>query len=72
MLPLMILPNHFETAPFLGVMVIMDTIYGDNLTNAPLLRNLHPKVPECTLAQILHPVPIKYTPRSDNDPWGTS
>ena len=33
---------------------------------------MHPCCEICTLAQILHPVPIKCTPRSDNDPRGTS
>ena len=47
----------------LGVMVIMDTIYGNNLTNAPLLRNLHPKVLGCTLAQIFAPCTDKVHPK---------
>ena len=45
----------FGISAFLCVKVIMDTIYGGNLTNAPLLRNLHPKVLGCTLAQIFAP-----------------
>ena len=36
-------------------MVIMDTIYCGNLTNAPPLRNLYPKVLGCTFAQIIAP-----------------
>ena len=57
---------------FMGSVIIMDTIYGGNLTNAPLLQNLHPKVLGCTLAHFLHPVPIKCTPRRDNGLWGIS
>jgi hypothetical protein len=34
---------------FWGVMAIMDTIYGDNFTNAPVLRNLHLDTNFCTL-----------------------
>ena len=41
----------------------MDTIYGINLTNAPLLQKLHPKVFECTLTQIIAPQAIKVYPR---------
>ena len=64
--------NGKSHSGFLGGVVIMDTSDGGNLTNAPMLQNLHPKVPGCTLAHFLHPVPIKCTPRNDNDPWGTS
>ena len=39
----------------MGMVLIMDTIYGGNLTNAPLLRNLNPKALGCTLAQIFAP-----------------
>ena len=39
----------------------MDTICGGNLTNAPLLQNLHPKVFECTLTQIIAPHAKKRT-----------
>ena len=51
--------------PFLslGMVLIMDTIYGGNLTNAPVLRNLHPKVPGCTLAQIIAPRADKVYPK---------
>ena len=48
---------------FLCVKVIMDTVYGGNLTNAPLLRNLHPKVLGCTLAQIFAPCTDKVHPK---------
>ena len=48
---------------FMGVRVIMDTIYGDNLTNTSLLRNLHPKVLGCTLAQIFAPCTDKVYPK---------
>ena len=39
----------------LGVKVIMDTSYGGNLTNVPLLRKLRPKALGCTLTQIIAP-----------------
>ena len=55
-----------------GLMIIKDTIYGDSLTNAPLLRNLHPKMLGCTLARIFAPSTDKVYPRSTNDPWGNS
>ena len=48
---------------FLGLAVIMDTIYGSNLTNAPLLRNLHPKALGCTLVQIIAPRTDKVHPK---------
>ena len=48
---------------FLGVMAIMDTIYGSNLTNAPLLRNLHPKALGCTLVKIIAPRTDKVYPK---------
>ena len=61
-----------KTAVFMGLMIIMDTIYGDSLTNAPLLRNLHPKTLGCTLARMFAPSTDKVYPRSTNDPWGNS
>ena len=45
------------------MVLIMDTIYGGNLTNAPLLQNLHPKVLGCTLAQIFAPCTDKVHPK---------
>ena len=43
--------------------VIMDTSDGGNLTNAPMLRNLHPKALVCTLAQIFAPRTDKVYPK---------
>lgn len=47
----------------MGMVVITDTIYGDNLTNAPLLQNLHPKAIGCTLEQIFAPCTDKVHPK---------
>ena len=55
--------GELHKGPLLGVRVIMDTIYGDNLTNTSLLRNLHPKVLVCTLAQIFAPCTDKVYPK---------
>ena len=52
-----------QASSFLGGVVIMDTSDGGNLTNAPILRNLHPKVPGCTLAQIFAPCTDKVHPK---------
>ena len=48
---------------FLGMMVIMDTIYGGNLANAPLPQNLHPKALGCTLVHIFAPCTDKVHPK---------
>jgi hypothetical protein len=47
----------------LSLAVIMDTIYGGNLANAPLPQNLHPKALGCTLAQIIAPRTDKVHPK---------
>ena len=44
-------------------MVIMDTIYGGNLANAPQLQDLHPKALGCTLVHIFAPCTDKVHPK---------
>jgi hypothetical protein len=54
----------------MGLVLIMDTIYGGNLTNAPLLQNLHPKVLGCTLAHFFAPCTDKVHPKERQWPLG--